>query len=107
MEKKNKNNQTIQHPLFGISTKKWLQLLDENAGVDAPYFARGVFITLASIVTTPARFLFKIKYHKKISNTIIKNPPVIIIGHWRSGTTYLHELISQDPQLDRCITKFL
>jgi hypothetical protein len=98
MNKKNKINQTIQHPLFGISTKKWVQLLKKNGGVDTQYLPRGSFITLASILTAPARKLFKIKYDSKINNTEIKNPPVIIIGHWRSGTTYLHELLSQDPQ---------
>src|SRR5262249_52029499 len=24
--------------------------------------------------------------------------PVFILGHWRSGTTYLHNLLSLDPQ---------
>jgi hypothetical protein len=42
--------------------------------------------------------VFKIKYNKKIHDVPIKNPPVFIIGHWRSGTTYLHELLSNDPQ---------
>jgi hypothetical protein len=26
-------------------------------------------------------------------------PPVFIIGHWRSGTTFLHELLTRDPAL--------
>ena len=93
-----KNSQTIQHPLFGISTRKWIQLLNKNGGVDNKYLARGAFITFSSIFTAPARALFKIKYDKKINNTKIKYPPVIIVGHWRTGTTYLHELLSQDPQ---------
>jgi len=90
--------QTIQHPLFGISTKNWIQLLEKNGGIDKNYFARGAFITLSSIFTSPARFIFKFKYESKINNLKIDNPPVIIIGHWRSGTSYLHELLSQDPQ---------
>jgi len=94
----NKNKKTIQHPLFGISTKKWLHLLKINGGIDRRYFLRGCFITLGSVFVLPARMLFKIKYEKKINETKIKHPPIIIIGHWRSGTTYLHELLSQDPQ---------
>jgi hypothetical protein len=38
-------------------------------------------------------------YDKKIAKTQIKYPPIFIIGHWRSGTTFLHELMSQDPHL--------
>lgn len=94
----NKDKQNIQHPLFGISTKNWIQLLNKNDGVDNKFLARGIFITLSSIFTAPARALFKIKYAKKISNTKIKYPPIIIIGHWRSGTTYLHELLTNDSQ---------
>ena len=93
-----KDKQTIQHPLFGISLKKWFFLLEKNKGVDSRYFARGAFVTLSSIFTAPARMLFKMKYDAKIDKTKIKHPPVIVIGHWRSGTSYLHELLSQDPQ---------
>jgi hypothetical protein len=35
-------------------------------------------------------------YGRKIEATEIKEPPVFIIGHWRSGTTYLHELLHLD-----------
>ena len=98
IQKNNNTHQTIQHPLFGISTKNWLHLLELNGRVDDHYLKRGLFITLSSLATTPARLLFKLKYNNKINNTTITQPPVIIIGHWRSGTTYLHELISQDPQ---------
>jgi len=34
-----------------------------------------------------------------IESTEIEQPPIFIIGHWRSGTTLLHELLSLDEQL--------
>jgi hypothetical protein len=92
------NKETIQHPLFGISTKNWIQILKNNKGIDNRYLKRGIFITISSIFTSPARFIFKIRYDKIIEKTEIKNQPVIIIGHWRTGTTFLHELLSMDPQ---------
>jgi hypothetical protein len=97
-QKKQKNNRTVQHPLFGISLRNWIQLLEKNGGVDREYLNRAAFITLTSMLTTPARMLFKIKYSSKINKTKISHPPLFIIGHWRSGTTYLHELLCQDPQ---------
>src|SRR5207247_4993080 len=33
-----------------------------------------------------------------IEATEIKQPPIFIIGHWRSGTTYLHELMFLDER---------
>jgi hypothetical protein len=95
---KTKDSKNIQHPLFGISTTRWMKLLYLNGGIDRGFIKRGIFITLTSIFTAPARLLFKIKYDSKINNKKIKYPPVIIVGHWRTGTTYLHELLSQDPQ---------
>ena len=41
------------------------------------------------------------RYGKQIEETPIDPPPVFILGHWRSGTTYLHELLYLD---DRFVT---
>lgn len=36
-------------------------------------------------------------YGKQIRQQAIDPPPIFVIGHWRSGTTLLHELLAQDP----------
>ncbi len=89
---------TIQHPLFSISFKNWAKLLCKNGGFDLRFFSRSMFITISSIFFSIFRFLFKILYGKKIKNYKIERSPVFIVGHWRSGTTYLHELLCEDPQ---------
>jgi len=68
-QKKQTHTRTIQHPLFGISMRNWIQLLKKNGGVDKEYLPRMIFITLTSILTIPARILFTIKYRSKINNT--------------------------------------
>ena len=35
-------------------------------------------------------------YRKKIARYKLPAPPIFIVGHWRSGTTFLHDLISLD-----------
>lgn len=40
----------------------------------------------------------KILYQKRIREYKPGNPPVFIIGFWRSGTTLLHNLLCQDPE---------
>ena len=35
---------------------------------------------------------------RKIDGTVIEEHPIFIIGHWRSGTTLLHELLVLDPR---------
>jgi omega-hydroxy-beta-dihydromenaquinone-9 sulfotransferase len=96
--KKDSAHQAIQHPLFGISLKNWIRVVEKNGGIDRPYLGRALFITITSLCTAPARILFQLRYRKKINEVEIQHAPVFIIGHWRSGTTYLHEVLSQDPQ---------
>jgi hypothetical protein len=37
-------------------------------------------------------------YGRRIEQTEITQPPLFVLGHWRSGTTLLHELLTLDPQ---------
>ncbi|WP_013627435.1 sulfotransferase family protein [Rubinisphaera brasiliensis] len=47
------------------------------------------------------------RYEKKLAETEVK-PPLFVLGHWRSGTTLLHNLLTLDdrftyPNLYQCI----
>ena len=59
---------------------------------------------MATLITGCAAFnsaLAMLQSHffdKRIESAQLKGPPVFIIGHWRSGTTLMHELISMDPR---------
>jgi len=44
------------------------------------------------------RLVQKSAFGKRIDATRIEDPPVFIIGHWRSGTTFLHELMYLDQR---------
>lgn len=37
------------------------------------------------------------KYRKLLQDKPLENDPLFIIGHWRSGTTFLHNIFAQDP----------
>lgn len=36
-------------------------------------------------------------YGRRLAKTALPTDPIIILGHWRTGTTLLHELLSIDP----------
>ena len=55
-------------------------------------------ITLGGAVQTLLRLAEQLIYGKKIARTEIADSPIFIIGHWRSGTTHLHELLALDPR---------
>lgn len=53
---------------------------------------------LASAFLAPFRVYEQVRYRQALRKITLTQPPVFILGHWRSGTTYLHNLLSQDPQ---------
>jgi len=38
----------------------------------------------------------KLLYSHRVRSTKLKHPPLFVLGHWRSGTTLLHELLILD-----------
>ncbi len=37
-------------------------------------------------------------FRRDVRTTALTEPPIFIIGHWRTGTTLLHELLIQDER---------
>lgn len=50
------------------------------------------------MISMPFAFLQSLLYARKIEKTKITQPPVFILGHYRSGTTYLHKLMANDDR---------
>jgi len=76
-----------------------MKLLIAHGGVDWPHLPQAAVITLHTLLSLPSRMRCSLQYGRRIQETEISLPPVFVIGHWRSGTTFLHELLSQDPAL--------
>ncbi|MFX1279356.1 MAG: sulfotransferase [Promethearchaeota archaeon] len=86
-------------PSLGSPLKNWLNLIFSNGFfVKLKYYPRLYLILIMSIIGIPFRIFEHRKFRKKIELSNIINPPIFILGHWRSGTTYLHNLLTQDPQ---------
>lgn len=83
--------------LAGITAGTWWQLLRENRfAVDPAYWHRAAFITAASLLNSYYRRGEERKYGEAVRQVEITQPPLFILGHWRSGTTLLHYLLAQD-----------
>lgn len=55
-------------------------------------------ITFATIINSLLRPVQELFYRRFVERTQIKDAPIFIIGHWRSGTTLLHELLVLDAR---------
>jgi len=87
-------------PLAGCTLPNLLHLLAQNKFRVSPCFIpRCVYSLTLSAFMSPFSLKERILYDGRIQKTELTKPPIFIIGHWRSGTTYLHNLLSQDTNL--------
>ncbi len=56
-------------------------------------------ITAAGPFNTGLYLTQRLIYGRKLAAAELHGPPVFIVGHWRSGTTLLHELMVRDERL--------
>ena len=86
-----------RHPSHFAPLSVWLRLLRESRGGPHPYWRKVMPMLLSSALTSPLRIGERLYYGRRVARTSIDKPPVFILGYWRSGTTFLHNLLVQDP----------
>jgi hypothetical protein len=77
----------------------WMRLLFRNRFAvhwSCSYIA--VIVTAVSFVHMLLRWVEQLWFGRAIARTPIRDAPIFIIGHWRSGTTLLHELLILDER---------
>ncbi len=87
--------------MIGLSLKKWIQLLFQNKfRIYILYMPKTIIVTVLILLLSPLVIYEKLRFSKKIKNVKITKSPIFIIGHWRTGTTFLHSLMTQDDCFD-------
>ncbi|MGD1942712.1 MAG: sulfotransferase [Leptolyngbyaceae cyanobacterium] len=83
--------------LIGITGDRWWSLLKQNHFHVSPvYWHRVAATTVMSGVSTVLSGVEAWRYNRAIAATELSADPIFILGHWRSGTTLLHELLALD-----------
>lgn len=82
--------------LLGITFGDWCELLRENRfAIDPAYWHKVVVLTMVSLRNTMYHWKEERIYSDKVAGVKIQTP-LFIIGHWRTGTTLMHNLLAQD-----------
>lgn len=77
----------------------WCRLLRDNRFQVAPcYWHRAALISATSALNSYYAWREHRRFGRQVTDTAIDEPPVFILGHWRSGTTLLHNLFAQDSR---------
>lgn len=82
----------------GLTFGRWLKLLVTRPPIHWSRLHKVITITGFSVLNSCSNLLESVFYRRKIARQTIDHPPVFILGHWRSGTTLLHNLMTMDPQ---------
>lgn len=84
--------------LYGMALDEYLALLRKHRfAVDAPYLPRAAFMGLSCTLTSLIRAYEDRMYGRELADIEVREP-LFILGHWRSGTTYLHSLFALDKR---------
>jgi hypothetical protein len=83
----------------GCDFLAWMRLLFRNRfAVGLPYVYIAVVITFVSACHTVLRLIQDALFAAQVRQTPIPQSPLFILGHWRTGTTLLHELLILDER---------
>jgi omega-hydroxy-beta-dihydromenaquinone-9 sulfotransferase len=82
----------------GMRFGAWIRLLASgNFDITFNCLPRILGVTALTPLNSLSYFASEAIYRRLAEATEIE-PPVFIMGHWRTGTTLLHELLSADPR---------
>lgn len=82
----------------GLNFGNWLRLMAMRPRWEWSKLPRLASVAACSVINSVDESLEQLLYGRAVAQTEIKEPPVFILGHWRSGTTLLHNLMSLDQQ---------
>ncbi len=82
--------------LMGSTLLNYFRILRQGH-ISPKYYFKVFLSTLIIILSTPFHWWEEIIYKSKLSKFKFEKPPLFIIGHWRSGTTLLHNMLCCDP----------
>jgi len=83
----------------GMNLTGWIRLLVRNRFAVGPTcIPMALIITAASLLNSFLWAVQAIIFGRKIRQTQIEHDPIFVIGHWRTGTTLVHELLALDPR---------
>ena len=94
-----------RYPLYsprfwhGMLLTDWLGLAARNRFRIHPIrWPMAALVTGMAAFNSTMRLVQQATHGRKIAETALTADPIFIIGHWRSGTTFLHELLSVDER---------
>ena len=82
---------------YGMRSRDWLRLLRSGrGGITLNRLLNIAGVSLMAPPSSAMHYLSEALFARRAEAVEIV-PPVFVLGHWRSGTTHLHNLLTRDP----------
>jgi hypothetical protein len=83
----------------GMPATGWFSLLLRNGLQISPRrWGMAILISFISLINLGLALFQSLFYGRRIARTELEGDPIFVIGHWRSGTTLVHELLVLDER---------
>src|SRR5581483_10137965 len=83
----------------GMVASAWFPLLVRNHFAISPArIPRAIELSMYSIINSALKTIQDLVFARRIADAVLQEPPIFIVGHWRTGTTFLHELLTLDER---------
>lgn len=83
------------HPLSGSDLATLVKVLGTSGGIPPKKWLDVAAICGAVLGRAPLSAIERLRFDKKINELQFAAPPIFILGHWRSGTTHLYNIMSK------------
>lgn len=89
----------VGHPLQGMTFGVWWDLLRRHRfAIDPRHLPRALIQTATCGSNSVVAAMERWRFGGRVEAVRVE-PPLFILGHYRSGTTHLHNLLALDPRL--------
>lgn len=83
----------------GMNMTGWFGVLARNRFAISPSrVPMAITLSGLSLINSSLAVLQRLVYGRRIDATELQDDPIFVLGHWRAGTTLLHELLVCDPR---------
>ncbi|MFN7954265.1 MAG: sulfotransferase [bacterium] len=95
----------FEHPVALGSFRSWIRLVRTAETIDPELWPRVAAVGLTTLATSPLRFAERLRFGASVAASTPHPEPLFVLGHWRTGTTHLLNLLAQDEQFG-CVSTF-
>jgi hypothetical protein len=86
----------LLHLLAGVNLRSLARTMWRHGGCSPRSYPQLAILFVSALLRWPGCVAEALRVARRVRHVPFDPPPVFIVGHWRSGTTLLHNLMSRD-----------